>query len=328
MSKRIDLTEQKFGKLTVISEAERINGSIAWLCLCDCGNYLTTKSKYLKNGDTKSCGCITIENRHHFAKLMITARTQFTPIIASARNVWRDNYYELSFEDFYKLSQLNCHYCDNLPNNSKSLKTCRNRSLLSIENSVFIYNGLDRVDSFKSHTMDNVVPCCWICNRAKSNRTYDQFIMHIDNLVKNKLNRIDFDQYRETYKIIDKDKLSNSTFKSSVKAKFKSGKSGYSDGDLSLEQFYQLSQLNCYYCGTEPSNTSIAGANNKQSSETARQNAKYVYSGLDRLDSLIVHNYDNIIPSCKYCNYAKSSLSLTEFYEWIDKLEMKKANHF
>lgn len=53
-----DLTGRKFGKLTVI-ERVGTTGSI-WKCQCDCEerNYKEVPSQRLKNGDTKSCGCI------------------------------------------------------------------------------------------------------------------------------------------------------------------------------------------------------------------------------------------------------------------------------
>jgi hypothetical protein len=36
--------------------------------------------------------------------------------------------------------------------------------------------GLDRKDNSKGYSRDNVVPCCFNCNRKKNNRPYDQFI--------------------------------------------------------------------------------------------------------------------------------------------------------
>ena len=36
--------------------------------------------------------------------------------------------------------------------------------------------GLDRKDSSKGYSRDNVVPCCWDCNRKKQDKPYDQFI--------------------------------------------------------------------------------------------------------------------------------------------------------
>lgn len=54
----IDLTEQKFGRLTVIERAESKGGHIAWLCKCDCGKESIVLGCHLKSGRSKSCGCL------------------------------------------------------------------------------------------------------------------------------------------------------------------------------------------------------------------------------------------------------------------------------
>ena len=57
-----DETGNKYGKLLVISEASRDNTNmIRWNCLCDCGNTTVTRGTSLRNGHTKSCGCIAGE---------------------------------------------------------------------------------------------------------------------------------------------------------------------------------------------------------------------------------------------------------------------------
>lgn len=57
--KLINLTGQKFGKLTVIEYAgSNSSHNALWLCLCDCGNRIIANGKLLKNGNTSSCGCI------------------------------------------------------------------------------------------------------------------------------------------------------------------------------------------------------------------------------------------------------------------------------
>ena len=44
--KKSELINKKFGKLTVISEAEKTkNGHTTWNCLCDCGNQCRPKTK-------------------------------------------------------------------------------------------------------------------------------------------------------------------------------------------------------------------------------------------------------------------------------------------
>lgn len=59
MGNFIDLTGQKFGRLTVISKAENPSEAhIKWLCKCECGNFITTRGTSLRSGITKSCGCL------------------------------------------------------------------------------------------------------------------------------------------------------------------------------------------------------------------------------------------------------------------------------
>ena len=57
--KFVDLTGQRFGRLTVIKRDENNGKKVMWLCRCDCGNETTVFSGYLRNGDTKSCGCLS-----------------------------------------------------------------------------------------------------------------------------------------------------------------------------------------------------------------------------------------------------------------------------
>ena len=40
-------------------------------------------------------------------------------------------------------------------------------------------NGADRKDSNGGYTVDNVVPCCWGCNRAKKDKSYESFLEEI-----------------------------------------------------------------------------------------------------------------------------------------------------
>jgi hypothetical protein len=58
----IDITGQRFGKLTAIKEHHQgIQGRWHWLCKCDCGNKVIILGINLRNGNTKSCGCLKSE---------------------------------------------------------------------------------------------------------------------------------------------------------------------------------------------------------------------------------------------------------------------------
>lgn len=58
----IDLVGKTFGRLTVIKMVEgRSKGKIQWECTCSCGKSCTIYGVYLRNGDTKSCGCLFLD---------------------------------------------------------------------------------------------------------------------------------------------------------------------------------------------------------------------------------------------------------------------------
>ena len=58
MSKVIDLTGQRFGRLTVIERAgSDKKRSATWHCQCDCGNEKVISSSNLISGRSASCGC-------------------------------------------------------------------------------------------------------------------------------------------------------------------------------------------------------------------------------------------------------------------------------
>ena len=61
-----DLTGKRFGRLTVIEQAEDHvsksgNHYAKWKCQCDCGNTVCVDGYKLKSGNTKSCGCYMSE---------------------------------------------------------------------------------------------------------------------------------------------------------------------------------------------------------------------------------------------------------------------------
>lgn len=68
----IDMTGQRFGKLTVISPTKKRDkrGVVFWLCKCDCGNETIVSGTRLRRGETKSCGCVWEENikKAHIAR--------------------------------------------------------------------------------------------------------------------------------------------------------------------------------------------------------------------------------------------------------------------
>lgn len=65
----IDMTGQKFGRLTVAAAAASSDtGRAMWSCLCDCGRTVIVKGKELRNGNNVSCGCWKRERLGDYAR--------------------------------------------------------------------------------------------------------------------------------------------------------------------------------------------------------------------------------------------------------------------
>jgi len=69
--KVIDLTGERFGRLTVIKRVDNDKwGHHRWLCLCNCGDKTVSLGNDLKRGYIKSCGCFNreIHTKHGYTK--------------------------------------------------------------------------------------------------------------------------------------------------------------------------------------------------------------------------------------------------------------------
>lgn len=62
MSKAVDLTGQRFGRLVAVRHAGKQDRQWLWECYCDCGGISNVLVGNLKTGKQKSCGCLRREN--------------------------------------------------------------------------------------------------------------------------------------------------------------------------------------------------------------------------------------------------------------------------
>lgn len=59
MAAKLNLINQKYGSLTVLSEEPSKNRNTYWLCQCDCGNTVIKATKLLRHENYPNCGCLT-----------------------------------------------------------------------------------------------------------------------------------------------------------------------------------------------------------------------------------------------------------------------------
>lgn len=69
MSKQVDLTNKKFGRLIALRKVGKDkSGHSTWECKCSCGTIKIVSSTHLMSGATKSCGCLSSERTIEFNK--------------------------------------------------------------------------------------------------------------------------------------------------------------------------------------------------------------------------------------------------------------------
>lgn len=321
-----DLTGKIFERLTVLEKDYiNLNYITYWKCQCLCGNIKSIGEPSLLNNRTKSCGCFKREISIKKIKKVNsegknkTSKSIYHPSITSARKVWHGHYKDgdLSFDDFYKISQLNCYYCNSSPSN-KSKDNNKNSSFYVKNNSEFIYSGLDRIDSTKTHNTDNVLPCCLWCNRIKNNLSmgeYKNYIIKIFNTISIRSN-----VYNKKVKL--------NFSKPQLHSARRSGNYRRCKNELKFDDFLKISQLNCYYCHEEPKNMANWVKEDKryrnEYPDYDMSQANFIYNGFDRVDVSKGHTIDNVVPCCKICNFGKNTLSQEEFTNQIIKI----YNHF
>lgn len=166
MTKYSDIAGQTFGFLTAIKPT-KVSGKTLWMFMCHCGNEVIKQASRVADGHIKSCGCLS----------------PYKNIESLEREIFKRTYSDgdLTFEEFRILIRKNCYYCDAKPSNVYNRKNARVNQITS----TLIYNGLDRLDSKQPHNFDNVVPCCALCNRLKSDLHVIDFVSHIKVIYNN-----------------------------------------------------------------------------------------------------------------------------------------------
>ena len=163
-----DITGQKFFDLTAlyIEKQGKYRGA-QWRCKCDCGNECIVYGGHLRAGKRKSCGCRS-ESR--------ITETGVNRVFLSYRRKaqTKNREFDLTRQDVGRLIFSDCFYCGTKPGNE--LKRMKSKKLQ------IKYNGIDRFDPAKGYTLSNCVPCCYYCNHAKADFSFDQWVLHLKKI--------------------------------------------------------------------------------------------------------------------------------------------------
>lgn len=88
---------------------------------------------------------------------------------------------------------------------------------------------------------------------------------------------------------------------------------------LSFDDFCLLSKSPCKYCGIKHSKQ-IEDRLNESKKGKRLSDHILTCNGIDRVDSLIGYTKANSVPCCKFCNFAKHTMSEDDFYNWIKRV--------
>lgn len=71
-----DLTGQRFGRLTVLEFVPNAKENSYWRCKCYCGKIVIVNARGLKNGTTRSCGCLHKEKVYKLKTIHSLSKTR------------------------------------------------------------------------------------------------------------------------------------------------------------------------------------------------------------------------------------------------------------
>lgn len=166
MGKFIDLTGQRFGRFTVMERGNSKNNEVMWLCRCDCGNEKFVEGHHLKDGTSKSCGCINKERFETHGKSntrlfriwtgmkqrCYNCKTQYYKIYGGhgieVCEEWRND-----FQTFYDWAMAN-GYSENL--------------------------SIDRIDSDGNYEPLN---CRWVTNVEQANNKRSNYLLELNGKI-------------------------------------------------------------------------------------------------------------------------------------------------
>lgn len=174
MPKALELTGQKFGRLTVVQRVENDKkGAACWLCKCDCGNEKVVQASQLKSGMTKSCGCLLRE---------VSGARFFVHGLKHTRlyDVWssiKARCFNLKNEHYKDYGGRGIKMCDEWKNDFKvfynwSIANGYNETAKKYECTI------DRIDNNKDYAPDN---CRWVTQKEQCNNKRNNHLITYNN---------------------------------------------------------------------------------------------------------------------------------------------------
>jgi hypothetical protein len=310
----------KFGMLTVLKLDHRklttTGSDIYWLCKCNCGNETVVCARNLKKGNTKSCGCLVKEQSSingklnvvdltgkRFGKLTVVKRVDKPEKLKSAFSFWLcececGNSKIMSSNDLKKgeHNSKSCG-CYSKRGNPQNLKEWVSQHL---KDTFTDLNGerfgiLTVVEQVPSPKNNEAIYWKCLCDCGKE-------IICLGHRLRS--------GNKKSCGCLFKKPWGVASFNYLLRQYKRDAERRCHTFELTEDEFFTLTQGDCFYCGKAPSQVMKHKGNN----------GDYIYNGIDRINSSIGYTIDNCVSCCVQCNKGKMSLSQTEFYSLIDRI--------
>lgn len=158
MGKFIDLTGQRFGRLIVIKrDGVTDSKHTRWLCKCDCGNFSYVSKVNLKNGSTKSCGCLKKERFTNYKHGKVTNKLYYI------YNGMKSRCYNHNNKAYKYYGERGINICDEWLDKKNGFISFYN---WAIQNGYKENLSIDRIDVNGNYEPDN---CRWATNIMQAN---------------------------------------------------------------------------------------------------------------------------------------------------------------
>ena len=146
-----NLTDKRFGRLTVISRAQNNGRHVVWLCQCDCGNMTTIQATNLSGGRSTSCGC--------YQKEIVTTHNMSHSPEHVAWTAMKSRCYTKSNVSYKYYGERGVTVCERWLHSFENFFS-------DMGNKPSREHSLDRIDTFGNYSPDN---CRWVEREIQSN---------------------------------------------------------------------------------------------------------------------------------------------------------------